>query len=114
MPQRSVRVNELIKREISHVLHTRFQSESVAITITDVDISPDLRNGRVYYSVIGDEDQIANAGKFLKRNATEIKHYVSKVVTLKYTPKLKFYYDSSIERGTRMMDILDELDEKNT
>jgi len=114
MGQRSVRVNELLKREISQILHTRYQTEAVAITISDVDISPDLRNGSVYYSVIGNEAVAREAQRFFARNATEIKHYVGKTVTLKYLPKLRFIQDDSLERGSRMMDILDEIEEEDT
>ena len=65
MGQRVVRVNELVNREISDVLHTRFQTEAVYITITEVEVSPDLRHARVYYSVIGKEDEIQRADQFL-------------------------------------------------
>ncbi|SVB47181.1 uncharacterized protein METZ01_LOCUS200035, partial [marine metagenome] len=52
MGQRTQRVNELIKREISSYLHIRYRSESVYWTITDVSVSADLRNGTVAYSVL--------------------------------------------------------------
>ena len=47
MGQRMARVSELVKREISEILHTRYQSESVYITVTGVTVSADLRNARV-------------------------------------------------------------------
>ena len=55
MSLRLARVNELIKREIGNFLRRRYRSETVCWTITDVDVSADLRNGTVGYSVIGDE-----------------------------------------------------------
>jgi len=55
MGQRNLRVNVLVQQEVSQLLHTRYQGQTVYITISDVSISPDLRNGRVYYSVLGDE-----------------------------------------------------------
>ena len=53
MSNRTLRINELVQREISAYLHTRYQSEAVRITITSVRVSPDLHEGRVFYSVLG-------------------------------------------------------------
>ena len=52
MGQRVVRVNELVKREISHVLHTRHRAESVHISILGVDVSPNLRKAKVFAAVV--------------------------------------------------------------
>lgn len=112
MTQRNVRVNELIKREISEVLHTRFQQESVRITITDVSVSPDHRKGMVFFSVLGDEDDTRSAGRFLRDNAREIRHQVGKRIILKHLPHLQFKHDPSIERGVDLLRKIEELDEE--
>ena len=65
MSQRQIRVGELIKRELSQLLHRYWKSESVTITLTGVDISPDLKQARVFYSVFGGREVAAKAGKFL-------------------------------------------------
>lgn len=114
MSQRSIRVNELLKREIALLLHTRFQDEAVTITITEVDVAPDLRTGKVYYSVIGDETDEYAAARFFGRHAKEIIYFVSKQVTLKYTPRLRYELDNGMERGARMMELLDELEQDET
>ena len=105
MGQRVVRVNELVKREISDLLHTRFQTEA----ITEVEVSPDLRHARVYYSVIGKEDEIQRADQFLSGHAPEIRHQIGRKIVLKYLPALEFISDHSIERGTRLNALLDDL-----
>ena len=112
MPKRSIRVNELIKREISQILHTAYRSETVCITITEVEIAPDLRAGRVFYSVIGDQKAINKAQKFFKRFAGSIAAQAGKHIVLKYFPKLRFIYDPSYERANRTMELLDELDQE--
>lgn len=112
MGQRSVRVNELIKREISHLLHTAYQSESVYITITEVDVAPDLRQASVYYSVIGSTHDQHEAKRFLDSKNKEIRRHLSKTIVLKYLPHLRFVYDPSVERGTEILKMLDELDEE--
>ena len=109
MGQRIIRVNELVKREISDVLHTRYQSEAVCITISEVIVSPDLRNARVYYSVLGDEEQKRIARKFLGKQASSIRRQLSRRIVLKYLPLLNFIYDDSFERGIHLNEIIDQL-----
>ncbi len=113
MSLRLARVNELIKREIGTYLSTRYRSESVRWTITSVDVSADLRNASVGYSVLGEELHSREAQLFFRKHAGEIRKVVSKQVILKYSPRLQFVRDLGIERGNRVMEILDELDSGN-
>lgn len=111
MGQRKIRVGELIRRELSEILHSRWRTETVAMTITEVDISPDLRNARVYYSVVGGRENVAKVGRLLAAIKRELKQLLSKKVILKYTPELNFVFDPSAERAMRILSVLDELDE---
>jgi ribosome-binding factor A len=111
MGQRKIRVGELIRRELSEILHSRWRTETVAMTITEVDISPDLRNARVYYSVIGNRENVAKVGKLLASIKRDLKQLLSKKVILKYTPELNFVFDPSAERAMKILATLDELDE---
>jgi len=113
MSSRSVRVNELVKREISQVLHTNYRERTVGWTVTEVDVSPDLRNARIYYSVIGDEADVREAEQFFNKEHKNIRQFLAKVVVLKYLPKLFFKYDDSFARGTRVLDLLDEIDDED-
>ncbi len=113
MSKRTTRVNELLKREISTLLHTDWRAETVTITITGVEVSPDLRNARVFFSVFGDDDARQVAERFLIRNRGEIRRKVGNSVILKYLPELRFHYDDSIQRGTSVLEILEELDEND-
>lgn len=110
MSNRGIRVNELVKREISDILHTRYQGDAVSITITEVSVSPDLRAARVYYSIIGDEGVAYLAEKFFAARHRDIRQELSKRIVLKYLPTLRFVKDDSIARGTDVLKILDELD----
>ena len=105
-----VRVNALVRREISEILHTRFRSECVSITITEVKVANDLRSARVYYAVLGGEEDAQMATAFLKTQGREIRHLLGNRVVLKYTPFLKFVHDESVARGFHMNNLLDELD----
>jgi ribosome-binding factor A len=110
MGQRTVRVNELIKREISLILRRDYRVRATPVTITDVETSPDLRSARVYYSVLGDESVREDASSFLSSIKKELRRKVFTSVVLKYTPDLRFIYDPSIERGNTILDIINEID----
>ena len=111
MAQRTVRVNELLQREISDVLHTEWRDESVRITITGVDISPDLRNAVVYYSVIGTEEDRKAGRRLLGKQVNRIRAEVARRIVLKYNPEYKFVYDDSGARGVSLIDRLNEVAE---
>lgn len=113
MSERSIRVNELILRELSHILRTRFRDQTVAITLTEVSVSPDLRAGRVYYSVIGDERAKIKARSFFTKEYRTLRQLVAQKIVLKYFPKLNFIADDSIARGNRILDLLGEIDEQD-
>jgi ribosome-binding factor A len=110
MSNRTVRVNELVQREISHILRTRYQSESVAITITEVRVSPDLRDARVFVSVIGDEEEVEEKLRWLRSKAPAIREEVGRRVVLKYLPKFIYVRDNSTIRGARILQMLDEIE----
>lgn len=110
MGQRITRVNELVKREISNIIHTSLRDEAVNITITEVDVAPDLRKARVYFSVFGDAMRLRQAVSLLSKNKKEIKRLLGKVVTLKYLPHLEFVVDPSIKKGIELIDYMDEVD----
>ena len=112
MSDRTVRVGELILRQLSESLHSRWRSESVGITLTHVDVAPDLRKATVFYSAIGSRRQVADAGRFLAKIKHELKALMVKKIILKNTPALEFVYDYSIERGSRVLEIIEELEKE--
>ena len=112
MSNRITRVNELLQRELSEQLRLHFGGkESVRITISDVDTSSDLRNCSVYYSVIGATQDIIDAENFFRRIGKELRERVMKRVVLKYFPRFEFIYDSSMERGARLVEFMEQLDD---
>lgn len=109
MSQRVVRVNELLKREISHVLHTRFRQDAVHVTVVDVDTTPNLRKARVYYSTTDAPGAGWEAERFFAGHRAVIQREVGRSIVLKYFPQLEFVRDDAVERGTRVNEILDDL-----
>ena len=107
-------MNELLHREIGEQLRRHFGgNESVRITISEVDTSSDLRRCNIYYSVIGDAQNIVESEAFLRRIGKELRERVMKNVVLKYFPRFEFIYDPSMERGAKLVEILDQIDDDN-
>lgn len=109
MSQRTTRINELLRREISEQLHSRWPGESVRITITAVEISPDLRDARIFYAVLGGDAEKAAARRLLGRVTKTLRMTVAKRVVLKYTPAYRFLEDLGAERGVSLLNRLDEV-----
>ncbi|OHE84705.1 MAG: ribosome-binding factor A [Verrucomicrobia bacterium RIFCSPLOWO2_12_FULL_64_8] len=112
MSNRTLRVNELIRREISAYLHTHYQAEAVRLTITGVNVSPDFHDGRVFYSVVGEKELAEDCGRWLREKAGEIRSVVGKQVVLKRLPRFEFVLDETGVRGARVLQVLDEIDAK--
>jgi ribosome-binding factor A len=110
MSNRTLRVNELVQREISDILRKRYQSEAVAITITEVRVAPDLRDARVFVSIVGDEATVEEKLRWLRARAPEIREEVGRRIVLKYLPKFDYVLDRSVVRGSRILQLLDEIE----
>jgi ribosome-binding factor A len=110
MSNRTLRVNELVQREISDILRKRYQSEAVAITITEVRVAPDLRDARVFVSVVGSAETADAKLAWLRSKAPEIREEVARRIVLKYLPKFEYVLDKSAARGARILQVLDEIE----
>ena len=78
------------------------------VTVTDVEVSPDLRQARVFYSVMGSEAERAATEKGLESATGFVQSHVGKRLGLRNTPAIEFRYDVSLERGARIERILKE------
>ena len=110
MSQRAQRVGELIHKEISALLVKGLKDPRVGfITITGVEVTPDLHLARVYYSVIGDEEDRRQTAAGLKSSRSFIRSQLGSRLQMKYTPDLIFQYDESVEYGNRIENLLREI-----
>lgn len=108
MKHRLLRVNELLKRELSVLIMRDLTFEDALVTINQVDVTPDLKSAHVYVSILGKGRK--EAMKTLEENRVMLQADLSRHVVLKYTPHLVFHLDDSIERGTRVIEILQEIE----
>ena len=111
---RLLRVRELLKREIGEAIRREIPVQQAGlVTVNDVDVAGDLKNAKVYLGFLGTTEQKKTAFDMLNKNRTRIQSFVAKTVVLKYTPRLKFFMDESVDRGNRVLRIIEEL-EKTT
>ena len=110
MKHRLERVNELIKRELSETIVRELSFSGALVTVQEVDVTPDLKHAHVYVSVLGGEEDKKSALAKLHDHRKALQAAVSKRVVLKYTPQLHFRFDEALERGTRVIDIMEKID----
>lgn len=108
MSRRLDRVNELLRREIGNVVQKDYEWHGKLVTISDVDVTQDLKEGKVWTSVLGGDAQPVIDK--LNRDHGSIQSKVMKRVVLKSTPVLRFHHDSSASRGVDMVNLLDEVE----
>src|SRR5438552_641002 len=105
------RVRELLKRAIGEAIRREIPvGKAGLITVNDVEIAGDLRNARVFISVLGNPDQQKTGLAILHQNRARIQGLVAKSVILKYIPHLRFVVDDSVERGNRVLQLIEELE----
>ena len=113
MKHRLLRVNELLKRELSIAITRELTFDGALVTVNQVDVTPDLKSAHVFVSVLGSEKPFAVTEK-LEENRVMLQTELSRKVVLKYTPHLIFHLDNSTERGSRIIEILQEIETPDT
>jgi ribosome-binding factor A len=110
-PRRQDRVRELLKRAVSEVLRREISvSEAGLITVNDVGVASDLKSATVFVSILGGADQKKKGQALLNEKAAWLQMQVAREIILKYTPRLRFVLDDSIDRGNRVLHLLNELE----
>jgi ribosome-binding factor A len=113
MTRRTERINDLLREEISDLLHRGVKDPRVGglVTITDVDVSPDLRRAKVFVSVMGTDEEKASTLQALGAATHFVRRELRKRLTIRRTPELTFLPDDSLERGARILELLEEVRE---
>jgi ribosome-binding factor A len=107
---RMERVSELVKRQVSEIVQELNLTDCGFLTITAAEVSPDLKEGRIYLSVIGSAEQKQRALGALERQHGHIQHELAHRIILKYTPRLKFVLDETEARASHIEHLLDQLE----
>ena len=109
MSRRVERVTALLQQTIGTLLIREMKDPRLAgVTITAVEMSPDLRHARVFYRVLGSDTDPDRAQLGLERAVGYIQSVVGRELRLRYTPELCFVFDPSLERAERVDQLLAE------
>ena len=108
MSRRLDRVNELLRREIGNVIQKEYEWHGKLVTVSGVEVTQDLKEGKVWTSVLGGDS--APVIEKLNRDHGSIQAKIMKRVVLKSTPVLRFYHDSSAIRGVGLVNLLEGVD----
>ncbi len=116
MSLRSTRVGEQMKKELSDILGRKLKDPRVGfVTVTDVEVSGDLQQAKVFISVLGDADKREDTLKGLEKSKGFIRSELGQRIRLRKTPELFFEFDESIDYGNRIESLLHQIhkEEKN-
>ena len=107
---RAVRLGEAVKKEVTQMLGKELKDPGIGFTtVTGVDISPDLRYARIYVSVYGSDEAKVQTLQALNRAKGFVRSELGKRIRLRFTPEVEFRFDESIERGARIMELLNQV-----
>src|SRR5215208_2911671 len=109
MADRMRRVNESVRQVLSEALPELKDPRIGFVTVTGVDTSADLRQARVYVSVLGSERKRKDTLEGLAAAHGVLQARLARELRMKRTPQLAFEYDPTVERGVRMSQLIDEL-----
>lgn len=113
MKRRVERVAELIKREMGKILLEDFKNAEIGfVTVTDVDLTPDLRLARIYISVYGSPEKQKQTLQIIQEHTPFFRKLIGQRVKLRFTPEVRFEYDNSIARAVKVFEILEKIKEK--
>ena len=109
--KRSDRVSDQMKREIADILMRKIKDPRIGfVTVTDVELSHDLRNAKVFVSVYGGNKEETFKG--LKSACPFIRSELGRRMSMRCVPEILFRFDSTVEQGAHIMELLHEIGQK--
>ena len=110
--RRVARVASLIKREVSQMLMSEIKDDRVGagmVSVTDVEVSGDLQHAKVFVSIYGTDEARAETMAGLDAATKFVRREIGQRVRLRRTPEILFREDRGVERGTRVLSLINEL-----
>ena len=116
MTRRIQRLNNLIRLEISELLQRQVKDPRLGsfVTITEVSIAPDLRHARIFVSHVGRKEEKQATLSALTSASSFFRRELSKRLRLRRVPELSFQWDDSIEQGSHLLELIDQVTADST
>jgi len=106
---RALRIAEQVRREVAELLHSGVKDPRVGmVTISDVEVSRDLKHAKIYFTVLGDQDLIDSSQTGLDSAVGFLRHELGKRLKVRTVPDLRFIYDHSLLQGERIDALIEE------
>jgi ribosome-binding factor A len=113
MSLRAHRVAEQMKKELGEIISRKIKDPRVGfVTVTDVEVTGDLQQAKVFISVLGNEEEKENTLKGLAKATGFIRSEIGQRIRLRKTPEISFEFDESIQYGNKIEKLLKELNEE--
>ena len=107
---RQDQLGEVITHELSDLIRTRVKDPRVGFaSITDVEVSSDLRHAKVFVSVMGNDQERHDTLAALTHAAGFLRHELAQRLTIRYTPEITFRLDESIAHGVHLIDLINQV-----
>ena len=115
MSRRSIRVSDLLREEISKIIAHQLKDPRIngMVSITQVDVSPDLRLARAYVSIFGDSWEKKMALEGLTSSSGFLRRQLGSILGFRRIPEIQFILDDSMEQGNNLLTLIDNLRLKN-
>ena len=111
---RNLRIAQLLKKELAILIHEKFPvKQHGLITLTNVDVSPDLKNSTIYFTSLNSKESDLELTQVLNEQSSYFRYEISKLLTSKTVPLLCFKYDQSIDRAQRISNIIESISNQN-
>ncbi|MEM8677223.1 MAG: 30S ribosome-binding factor RbfA [Cyanobacteria bacterium P01_G01_bin.67] len=113
--RRVARVAALIKREVSQMLLSEIKDDRVGagmVSVTEVDVSGDLQHAKIFVSIYGTEEAKLETMEGLDSSINYVRKELGSRMQLRRTPTVKFFEDRSLERGDKMLNLLNKISEE--
>ena len=110
MTTRQEKIRELLKEEVADILRKEMKDPRLGfITVTDAEITADLRHAKVFVSIMGSDEVRAENMKLLKNAGHFIRQSVGKRIRMKTLPEIEFKLDTSVDQAIHMLELLEQI-----
>ena len=109
MSLRNERVRKELMRDISEILRKEIGGLAGVVSIVDVEVAHDSSFAKVIYSVLGSPEQIETTKNIIEKSTPKIRYEVGKRIRLRLTPELRFVYTDSLEKGSKVSELINKI-----
>ena len=109
MSLRNERVRKELMRNVSDILRKEIRGLEGVVSVVDVEVAHDNSFAKIYYSVLGSEEQVAKDKAIIEKHTGKVRYEIGKRIRLRLTPEIKFIYSDSLEQGSRVLDLIEKI-----